>query len=219
MPVIATRGEADRRHVPIICCEFHARPPVRPRLTRSARDCVDRRRGVPLLAALVRLPVPDRLRSHATAGLPAAPRQLRSMSCCFRCSPCTTACWRGPARSAWSRSWRRRSWSDRSTPGSASLLFIAGVHRLAAGAGDAVCRCTASGAALGYVVQLAGLVLTIRSSAALDVLDLAGVRQVQRAQPATPPRHVALETTRTLRLRPASALFRLGPDGVRPRRT
>lgn len=49
--------------------------------------------------------------------------------------------------------------------------------------------------ALGYLVQLAGLVLTIRSSAALDVLDLAGVRQVQRVSLGTPPRHVALETT------------------------
>jgi protein-S-isoprenylcysteine O-methyltransferase Ste14 len=47
---------------------------------------------------------------------------------------------------------------------------------------------------LAYVVQLAGAVLTIRSSAALDVLDLAGVRQVQRASAGTLPRHVALET-------------------------
>jgi protein-S-isoprenylcysteine O-methyltransferase Ste14 len=47
---------------------------------------------------------------------------------------------------------------------------------------------------IGYGVQLAGLVLTIRSSAALDVLDLAGVRQVQREREGAPPRHVALET-------------------------
>ena len=65
---------------------------------------------------------------------------------------------------------------------------------LAAGPGDAV-RAARLWRALGYVVQLAGVVLTIRSSAALDVLDLAGVRQVQRASLGTPPRHVALETT------------------------
>jgi protein-S-isoprenylcysteine O-methyltransferase Ste14 len=47
---------------------------------------------------------------------------------------------------------------------------------------------------LAYGVQLAGVVLTIPSSAALDVLDLAGVRQVQRARHGTPARHVALET-------------------------
>jgi protein-S-isoprenylcysteine O-methyltransferase Ste14 len=48
---------------------------------------------------------------------------------------------------------------------------------------------------VGYIVQLAGLVVTIRSSAALDVLDLAGVRQVQRASERTSPRHVPLETS------------------------
>jgi len=36
--------------------------------------------------------------------------------------------------------------------------------------------------------------MTIRSSARLDALDLAGVRQVQRARDGTPPRHVPLET-------------------------
>jgi methanethiol S-methyltransferase len=49
--------------------------------------------------------------------------------------------------------------------------------------------------ALAYLAQTAGLILTIRSSAALDVLDLAGVRQVQRAVHGSLPRHVALETT------------------------
>jgi protein-S-isoprenylcysteine O-methyltransferase Ste14 len=47
---------------------------------------------------------------------------------------------------------------------------------------------------IAYAVQLAGVALTIRSSAALDVLDLAGVRQVQGARLGMPPRHVALET-------------------------
>jgi methanethiol S-methyltransferase len=45
-----------------------------------------------------------------------------------------------------------------------------------------------------YGLQIAGLFLTIRSAAALDALDLAGVRQVQAARAGTPPRHVALET-------------------------
>jgi protein-S-isoprenylcysteine O-methyltransferase Ste14 len=49
--------------------------------------------------------------------------------------------------------------------------------------------------ALAYTVQIAGLLLTIRSSAALDVLDLAGVRPVQRAGQGNPPRHVPLETS------------------------
>ena len=49
--------------------------------------------------------------------------------------------------------------------------------------------------ALAYGVQILGLALTIRSSAALDVLDLAGVRQVQRAADGTPARPVALETS------------------------
>jgi len=48
--------------------------------------------------------------------------------------------------------------------------------------------------AAGYAVQCVGIIVTIRSSARLDVLDLAGVRQVQRARDGTAPRHVALET-------------------------
>jgi protein-S-isoprenylcysteine O-methyltransferase Ste14 len=46
---------------------------------------------------------------------------------------------------------------------------------------------------LGRAVQIAGLVLTIRATAALDALDLAGVRQVLDARGA-PPRHVPLKT-------------------------
>ncbi|MEO7270950.1 MAG: isoprenylcysteine carboxylmethyltransferase family protein [Vicinamibacterales bacterium] len=45
-----------------------------------------------------------------------------------------------------------------------------------------------------YGVQLAGVVLSFRSSATLDALDLAGVRQVQRARDGAPPRHVPLKT-------------------------
>ena len=47
---------------------------------------------------------------------------------------------------------------------------------------------------LAFGVQAVGLALAIRSSAALDVLDLAGVRQVQRARDGTTARPPALET-------------------------
>jgi protein-S-isoprenylcysteine O-methyltransferase Ste14 len=46
-----------------------------------------------------------------------------------------------------------------------------------------------------FAIQLAGVILTIRSSAALDVLDLAGIRDVERARSGRTPQHVALETT------------------------
>jgi methanethiol S-methyltransferase len=49
---------------------------------------------------------------------------------------------------------------------------------------------------LAYAAQAAGIVLTVRASAKLDVLDLAGVRAVQLAfQPAAAIQHVPLETT------------------------
>ena len=47
---------------------------------------------------------------------------------------------------------------------------------------------------LGRAVQIAGLALTVKSTAALDALDLAGVRQVLNAARAAPPRHVPLKT-------------------------
>jgi protein-S-isoprenylcysteine O-methyltransferase Ste14 len=50
--------------------------------------------------------------------------------------------------------------------------------------------------ALAYVIQGTGIALTFRASRALDGLDLAGVRQVQRVVAnAAPPQHVPLETT------------------------
>ena len=116
------------------------------------------------------------------------------MSCCFHFSRCTTACWRGPARSGWSCGGCPRSWNDRVYTWAASLLFILVCSVWQAVPGTLYVL-HGFWRALGYVVQLAGLVLTIRSSAALDVLDLAGVRQVQRASLGTPPRHVGLETT------------------------
>jgi protein-S-isoprenylcysteine O-methyltransferase Ste14 len=47
---------------------------------------------------------------------------------------------------------------------------------------------------LGHAAQIAGLTLTMKPTAALDALDLAGVRQVLNARHATPPRHVPLRT-------------------------
>jgi protein-S-isoprenylcysteine O-methyltransferase Ste14 len=48
---------------------------------------------------------------------------------------------------------------------------------------------------IGYAAQLAGLWLTARGSARLDVLDLAGVRALLNARAGAEPRHVPLETT------------------------
>ena len=49
-------------------------------------------------------------------------------------------------------------------------------------------------AAPGYLAQLLGLAMTVRSSARLDVLDLAGVRAVLRARRGERAAHVPLET-------------------------
>jgi methanethiol S-methyltransferase len=47
---------------------------------------------------------------------------------------------------------------------------------------------------LGHAAQMAGLIFTMRGTAALDALDLAGVRQVLEARHLAPPRHVPLRT-------------------------
>ena len=47
---------------------------------------------------------------------------------------------------------------------------------------------------LGRAAQIAGLVLTMKATVALDGLDLAGVRQVLNARHAAPVRHVPLKT-------------------------
>jgi protein-S-isoprenylcysteine O-methyltransferase Ste14 len=47
---------------------------------------------------------------------------------------------------------------------------------------------------VGYAVQMLGLLLTVQGSAAIDVLDLAGIRQVLDARSARSRRHVPLET-------------------------
>jgi len=46
----------------------------------------------------------------------------------------------------------------------------------------------------GHTAQIAGLVLTMKATAALDGLDLAGIRQILNARRAAPPRHVPLNT-------------------------
>jgi methanethiol S-methyltransferase len=47
----------------------------------------------------------------------------------------------------------------------------------------------------GYLAQLLGVALTARAAAAIDVLDLAGVRPALDARDAREPRHVPLATT------------------------
>jgi protein-S-isoprenylcysteine O-methyltransferase Ste14 len=46
----------------------------------------------------------------------------------------------------------------------------------------------------GYAAQIVGILLTIRGSSAIDVLDLAGIRPVMDARRLAEPRHVPLET-------------------------
>jgi methanethiol S-methyltransferase len=46
----------------------------------------------------------------------------------------------------------------------------------------------------GYAAQITGILLIIRGSSAIDVLDLAGIRQVLDARRKAAPRHVPLET-------------------------
>lgn len=53
---------------------------------------------------------------------------------------------------------------------------------------------------LGYAAQAAGFTLTVLGSAAIDVLDLAGIRQVLNARADRPRRHVPLETNGVYRL-------------------
>lgn len=54
---------------------------------------------------------------------------------------------------------------------------------------------TGPAAWLGYVVQIAGLIVTVRGSARLDVLDLAGVRPLLERDNHAARDHVPLETT------------------------
>jgi protein-S-isoprenylcysteine O-methyltransferase Ste14 len=76
----------------------------------------------------------------------------------------------------------------------ASLLFIA-VCALWQSVPGELYHLAGPAALPGYLLQLAGVLLTIRSSARLDVLDLAGVRQVLDANTTAGRRHVPLETS------------------------
>jgi protein-S-isoprenylcysteine O-methyltransferase Ste14 len=75
----------------------------------------------------------------------------------------------------------------------ASLLFIA-VCALWQPVGGTLYRLPDAAAWIGYAVQAVGLVITARSSARLDVLDLAGVRPLLRQTSGDRPEHVPLET-------------------------
>jgi protein-S-isoprenylcysteine O-methyltransferase Ste14 len=50
-------------------------------------------------------------------------------------------------------------------------------------------------AVLGYALQCAGLILTLRGASAVDLLDLAGVRPVRLAAGGSAPTHVPLATS------------------------
>lgn len=76
----------------------------------------------------------------------------------------------------------------------ASLLFAA-VCALWMPVPGTLYTLTGPWAVAGYAVQLAGLVLTLRGAAAVDVLDLAGVRPVLDAAGGSRRRHVPLETS------------------------
>lgn len=76
----------------------------------------------------------------------------------------------------------------------ASLLFI-GVCTWWAPMPAVLYSFDGTGRVLFYVAQAAGIVLTIKASNALDTLDLAGVRPVQRAaNGTTAPQHVPLKS-------------------------
>ena len=75
----------------------------------------------------------------------------------------------------------------------ASLLFI-GVCAVWLPVPGILYRLDGGWALAGYAVQAAGLVLTVKSAAAVDALDLAGVRPVLTAAHGAEPRHVPLET-------------------------
>jgi protein-S-isoprenylcysteine O-methyltransferase Ste14 len=95
-----------------------------------------------------------------------------------------------------------KAWLTRFVPGylerslytiASSLLFIAvcAAWRPVPGV---LYEVTGIWAIAGYVVQIAGVLLTAHGARAIDVLDLAGVRPFLLASRGTPPRHVPLET-------------------------
>ena len=214
MPVIATRASG-RRHVPIICCEFHAhrrRRPIRPGPSASP----GRRRRLPR-SRCCGPPTPTCSASIARRVL-AHGRCAGYVGCraVFALCPAPQPA-RAVRRQATGRaSWRRRQLERSLYTWAASLLFIVVCALWQPVPGTLYRARRRVARAVAYAVQLAGLVLTIRSSAALDVLDLAGVRSgAARARRHMPPRTCRSRPRGALRLRAASALLRLGPDGVR----
>jgi protein-S-isoprenylcysteine O-methyltransferase Ste14 len=75
----------------------------------------------------------------------------------------------------------------------ASLLFI-GVCASWQPVSGLLYRAPGALALLGFAIQAVGIVITARSSARLDVLDLAGVRPLLRQRDGDRPVHVPLET-------------------------
>lgn len=76
----------------------------------------------------------------------------------------------------------------------ASLLFVA-VCAAWRDVPGLVYELSGPAAIAGYAVQLAAIFLTARSSARLDVLDLAGVRPFLTSRACEAPRHIPLVTT------------------------
>ena len=135
---------------------------------------VDRRGTVRRLARLVRLLLRVPLRT--TRSCRTHSRSPSSRMCCSSPrSRCTTACWREAAPSARCARSPHPSSSARSTRGSPACSSSP-----CAPGGSPVpgvlYQLTGPWRAVGWAGQLAGLLLTIRASSALDVLDLAGVR-------------------------------------------
>lgn len=81
----------------------------------------------------------------------------------------------------------------------ASLLFIAVCSAWALVPGVTY-RVPSPWSWLGYAAQIAGVLLTIQGSKGLDVLDLAGVRQILKARATATSRHVPLLTTGVFRV-------------------
>jgi protein-S-isoprenylcysteine O-methyltransferase Ste14 len=76
----------------------------------------------------------------------------------------------------------------------ASLLFILVCWRWELVPGTAY-RIAAPWSWIGYAIQVSGVLLAVKSSRALDALDLAGVRQILTARDARAAPHVPLVTT------------------------
>ena len=134
----------------------------------------------------------------------------RSTSCCSPSSLSTTASLRVQRiKRAVTRPRSAGASSGRCTRLMASVLFLLVCAFWQPVPGRSLCTLRAL-AVVGYGAQVAGLVLTVAASRALDVLDLSGLRQVLNARPRR--RHgAACARDRVASTAGApSALFRLG---------